>query len=130
MPNQEKSDIFKSWLKFKKAENKAKEQRIEIEEKIKEIYGLDFKGNSKYFKETDIKFKVTIQKNEKYKLDQEAYLSIRGEIPENLRPEKITFSLDVKGYEYLKDNYKEIYKKVSSVVEFKINKPTIKVEKI
>lgn len=125
-----KEELLKEWLKFKKAEEKAKKSRILIEKDLQEVYGLDFKEKSKTFQEEDLGFSISIKKNEVYKVDQEMWKSNRVEIPQHLRPEKISFSLDLKGYEYLKINEPEIYKIVSECVEFKANKPTIKVEKI
>jgi len=126
----EKEELLKSWIKFKKAENKAKKNRNEIESQIETLYGTDFKEISKTFKEEELGFSVNLKKNTKYNLDQEAWQAIRSDIPEDLRPEKVTFSLDVKGFEYLKINELEIYKKVSDCVTIKNNKTTIKVEKI
>ena len=130
MPKQEKSELFKSWLKFEKAEKQAKEKRYEIESEIENLIGLDFEGNSKTF-EID-EFKVNLKKNIVYKIDDKAYLSIKNDIPEELDPieEKISYSLNLEGFEYLKTNAREIYKKISDVVERKENKTTVKVEKI
>lgn len=130
MPKQEKSELFKSWLKFEKAEKQAKEKRYEIESEIENLIGLDFEGNSKTF-EID-EFKVNLKKNIVYKIDDKAYLSIKNDIPEELDPieEKISYSLNLEGFEYLKTNAREIYKKISDVVDKKENKTTIKVEKI
>lgn len=127
---EEKENLLKDWLKHKKAENKAKEKRIGIEDKLEKLYGTDFKENSKTFTEEELGFKINLKKNIKYNLDQEAWIAIRPDIPEDLRPEKVSFSLDVKGFEYLKANNKEIYEKVSDCVEIQTNKTTIKVEKI
>lgn len=126
----EKEKLLKSWGKFKKSEERARKNRVEIESQIEKIYGTDFKETSKTFKEKELGFNINLKRNIAYKLDQEAWRSVRSEVPENLRPEKITFSLDVKGFEYLKVNEVDIYKKVSDCVEIKQNKTTIKVEKI
>jgi len=129
MEEEKKEELLKSWLKFKAAEEKAKKNRNDIEKEIEALYGTDFQETSKTF--TEEKFKINLKKNIVYKLDNEAWLSIRNDIPENLRPEKISFSLDVKGFNYLKDNGPEdVYKKVSDCVEIKQNKTTISVEKI
>lgn len=130
----DKNELFKEWIKFKKAEDKAKENRNKVEVELVDLYGTAFKGNSKTFKEEDLGFNINLKKNIKYNLDENEYKSIRSSIPTNLRPEKIKYSLDVKGFEYLKNSEneteKKIYKKVSNCVEIKPNKPTIKVEKI
>jgi hypothetical protein len=122
----EKQELFKEWLKLKKAENTAKEKRHVLETQIEELYS--FEGQSKKFKEEG--FDVTIKKSESYTLDQEAYKNIRLDIAEELRPEKIKFELDKSGYTWLKENNQEIYKKVSDCVTFKIGKSTINIEKV
>jgi len=125
----EKEELLKNWLKYKNAEEKAKKNRYEMEKNIEALYGTDFSESSKTFNEE--KFKIILKKNIVHKLDNEAWLSVRNDIPENLRPEKISFSLDVNGFNYLKDNGPEdVYKKVSDCVEIKQNKTTITVEKI
>lgn len=146
-----KEELLKEWVKCKKAEKKQKDARALVEVELEKLYGTKFKGSSKTFKEEDLGFSVNVKKNIKTKLDQEAYTAVRETIPEILRPEiaTIVYDLDVKGFEYLKANVKEtykiesdddsedieveikdIYKKVSDCVEIKVNKPTIKVEKI
>jgi len=129
-----KEELFKELLKFQKAEKKAKKSRNEIEAQLEEIYGTDFEGKSKTFKEEGIGFSINLKKSIVYKLDQEAYKSIRSDIPKNLRPEKITFSVNEIGFEFLKKSKKleerEAYLKFSDCVEIKNNKTSIKVEKI
>jgi len=124
----DKESLLKEWLKLKKAENKAKQNRLKIEEQIQDQYKLNPDEKSKTFKEE--KFSINIKKNVVYKLNEKQWILIRQEIPENFRPEKISFSLDLKGFEYLKENEDLIYKKISDCVEFKENKSTITVEKI
>jgi len=132
MTDQEKADLFKNWLKAKKAEDKAKNSRVEVEAQIEAIYGTDFEGTSKTFKEEEIGFSVNLKKNIVYDLDQSAWGSVRVDIPAELRPEKIKFSIDVKGFEYLRDTKEqaEYYKMVSDCVTIKNNKTSVKVEKI
>jgi hypothetical protein len=144
MTKEKKADLLRNWLKAKIAEDKAKAKRIKLDEEIESIYGTDFEGISKTFKEDELGFSVNLKKNIKYDLDQEAWKSIRSDIPAELRPEKVKFEIDVKGFEYLRDNpdvmespdspnslpYKEYYKMVSDCVTIKNNKTTIKVEKI
>jgi hypothetical protein len=125
-----KADLCKKWLKAKKAETKAKDDRVAIEDEIIEVYGIDFEGQSKTFKEDDLDFSVNIKKNVSHQFDQDAWASVRADIPVDLRPEKIKFEVDVKGFEYLKENNSEIYLKVSDCVTIKDNKTTVKVEKI
>lgn len=126
---EEKASLFKEWQKHKKAEETAKKKRIEVEAQLESCYG-EFEGKSKTFNEDDLGFKVNFKKNVSVKLDQDAWKSTRLNVPEDLRPEKIKFELDEKGFEYLKENNKDIYKMVSACVEIKPGKTTVKVEKI
>jgi hypothetical protein len=120
---------LKDWVRYKKAEKKAKASANAIAIEIQEKYGTSFEGKSKTFKEKELGFSINIKKNIVHKLDQELYKTVRLDIPAEYRPEKIVFELDEKGFEYLKKEKPEIYEKVSKCVEIKVNKPTITVEK-
>lgn len=123
-----KKELFQEHLKHKKAEDAAKQKRYEVEEKIKKLYG-SFDEKSKTFNEPELGFSINIKKNIVFNLNQEKYKLIRLDIPEELRPEKIKFDLDTEGYKYLKENEKDIYKKISECVDKKENKSTVSVEK-
>jgi hypothetical protein len=127
---EEKQAILKDWIKHKKAENTAKKKRIEIEKQLEEMYILEKNKKSTKFKEDDLGFAITVKKSESLKLDNEKYISIRDQIPADLRPEKVSFSLDEKGYNWLKENNKDVYKKISDCVELKIGKTGFTVEKL
>lgn len=129
---EEKEKLLNDLIKAKKLEDQAKDKRIFLEEQIATLYFDQIDGKSKIINEKfdKNKFKITIKKNITIKLDQDAYLEIRSSIPENLRPEKITFSIDTKGYEWLKENNREIYLKVSDCVTETEGKISVKVEKI
>lgn len=127
----EKEKLFNELIKAKKAEDQAKDKRIKLEEKIEFLYG-EFDGKSKTFNEEigKNKFKVIIKKAVTVALDQEKYKNVRTNIPENLRPEKISYAIDNDGLIWLKENNKEIYKKVSDCISEKDGKTSVKVEKI
>jgi hypothetical protein len=124
---EEKESLFAEHLKVSKKEDDAKKKRLEIEAEIEALFPFT-DALSKTFKEE--KYKVTIKKNPVMKLDNKLYIPIRESIPEELRPEKVKYDLDSKGFKWLKENNPEIYKKVSDCVEAKDNKSTITVEKI
>ena len=121
--------LLNKWLRLKKTENKAKEERIEIERSLASDFLVDFDGQSKTFKSYG--FKISVKKNIRYSFDQEKWISARKEISSELRPEKIKFEVDVKGFEFMRKNkvYCETFKFVSDCVTIKENKPTIKIEK-
>ena len=124
---EEKEVLFAEHLKVSKQEDNAKKKRLEIEAKIEALFPFT-DALSKTFKEE--KYKITIKKNPVMKLDNKLYVPIRESIPEELRPEKIKYDLDSKGFKWLKENKPEFYKMVSDCVEAKDNKSTITVEKI
>ena len=130
MDSMAKKELLKDWLKAKNAEKKATEKRHVIEKKIEKLYPLDKNKKSKTFKEKDLGFSIKIEKKFSTSLDQEKYIETRDIIPDNLKPEKIKYTLDTNGYEYLKKHEKEIYKFVSKCVIIKPGKTSIKVEKI
>lgn len=125
----EKASLLKEWIKCKKAENSAKEKRLAVEEKVIALYGTDFDGISKTFQEDD--YKVGIKKNTSYSIDQEKWISVRESISPDLRPEKIKFDLDIKGFKFLaeSDQHRDVYLKVSDCVTIKENKPSITIDK-
>ena len=124
----EKYDLLKEWLKLKKAEKKANEKRQEVENKLLGLFDTSFKEKSKTFNEED--FKINLKKNSKYSLDQKKWEQKRLEIPAEKRPEKVSFSLDLKGFNWLKEHDEVNYLKVSDCVTYKENKVSFTVEKI
>ena len=122
-------EIYANWLKAKKAEEKAKKARIEIEQEM-ELLIPSFDGQSKTY--SDEGFKVTVKKSETYSFDKD-WDRARENIPENMRPERIKYEVDKAGLEYLKDspNAEEQgwYKTISNFVSFKTGKTSFKVEK-
>jgi len=126
----ERKKLYTDWLKLKKAEEKAKNNRVAIEKELAGLFIIDDGSASKTFTDEDAGFKINIKKNIRYALDQEKWKSVRLDIPENLRPEKIAFSLDVKGFDYLAKNDSAVYQKVSDCVTISENKSTFKIEKI
>ena len=127
----DKKQLLTDWLKAKKAEDTATEKRHVIETQLEEIYSKEIEDgkSSKTINEDELGFKITIKKNEKWSLDQEKYKTVRLDIPEELRPEKVSYSLDLTGYNWLKENNKEVYLTISPCVSFKELKTSIKVEK-
>ena len=124
-----KKELYSKWLKAKKAENKAKTERVEIEEELEKLMP-SFDGQSKTFSEDG--FKITVKKNETYSFDKK-WDEVRGNYPENLRPERIKFDVDKAGLDYLQGSTdpeeQEIYKSLSNYISCKPGKTSFKVEK-
>ena len=120
-----KKELYTAWLKAKKTEEKAKDQRHDLEAQIEALMP-QFEGLSKTFNEEG--FKITLKKSESYKFLKE-WDKARDSFPEELRPEKIKVEVDKKGLEYLKENDPETYKSISGYVEYKPGKTGISIEK-
>ena len=122
-------ELCSNWLKAKKAEEKAKKARIEIEKELEALIP-SFDGLSKTFKEEG--FKIAVKKSENYSFEKD-WERERESIPESLRPERIRFEVDKAGLEYLKDSTnpeeKEWYKTISKFVNYKPGKTGFKIEK-
>jgi hypothetical protein len=121
----ERAELCAAWIKAKKAENKAKDKRVKIETEI-EQYIPEFKTKSKTFREDG--FKIEVKKNEKYSFN-ESWETIRKNIAEEFRPEKIKYEPVEKGLNYLKEKEPKIYAQVSEHVTFKPGKTGFKIEK-
>lgn len=135
MENEEiKKELLAKWLKAKAKEEKANAERLEVEKEIEEIYQsfLPVEG-SLTFKEEG--FKVNFKREFSYSLDTDKYIQLIPDIPEELRPHKLKFELDKKGWQYLLENKQnevigEVYKLVSPLVTIKPRKTAIKIERL
>lgn len=125
MEEKTKKQLYADWIKAKKAEQKAKDKRVEIEALI-ESNLPGFEEKSKTLHENG--FKITIKRSENLSFDKD-WEKVRENVPEDLRPEKISYKPVEKGLEYLKENEPEIYKKVSNCVSLKIGKTGFTIEK-
>lgn len=132
MDEKEKEKLFNDLIKAKKAEDQAKDKRIELEEEIAELYTDQIDGKSKTFNEVigKNKFKITVSKTVNVTFDQDAYAKTRLNIPEDLRPEKIQYKLDAEGMAWLAVNKPELYRSVSDCLSEKPGKTGVKIEKI
>ncbi len=117
-------ELLKKWISAKKAEDKAKAKRLEIEAQIEVP---EFEGLSQTIKIDG--FKVNFKKNESYSFDQKKWTEARESIPSDMRPEKIKYDVDKTGIEWLKENNPAVYKTVSDCVSFRQGKTTFKIEK-
>ena len=135
MENEEiKKELLSKWLKAKAKEEKANAERLEVEKEIEELYQsfLPAEG-SLTFKEDG--FKLNFKREFSYSLDTDKYIQLIPEIPEELRPHKLKFELDKKGWQYLIENKQnefvgEVYKLVSPLVTIKPRKTAIKIERL
>ena len=135
MENEEiKKELLGKWLKAKAKEEKANAERVELEKEIEELYASSLPVEGSITIKED-GFKVNLKREFSYSLDTDKYIQLIPEIPEELRPHKLKFELDKKGWQYLLDNKQndvigEVYKLVSPLVTIKPRKTAIKIERL
>lgn len=113
------------WRAAKKAENDARNQRVDIESRIIELTGHKEEGSQTH-EAGDWKVSVTGKLNRK--LDPAKWAEIEDSIPEDLRPVRYNPSLDTKGLRYLEQNEPDVYKRVAQAIETKPAKPAVEVK--
>jgi hypothetical protein len=130
MTPEEKKELVKKYFAAKAKEDKAKKERKEIEEIFQSEYAPEVPEGQKSKTFEEDTFKIVCKKADKtLVLDEKMYLLIRQNIPAEQRPEKVKFSLDVEGYEWLKKNNYEAYRTVSECVSEKDTAPSITITK-
>ena len=117
--------LAEQWRAAKKAENAARNERVDIESRIIEITGHKEEGSQTH-EAGDWKVSVTGKLNRK--LDADAWHMIEDSIPEDLRPVRYSPSLDTKGLRYLEQNEPDVYKRVAQAIETKPAKPAVEVK--
>ena len=122
------STLAKELLEAKRAEDKAKAERIECEEAIAALIETDCNGS----KTTDCGdgLKVTVKRGIIYKANVEAIRSELSalEIPLPLTfvpPSPASYDFDEKAYEALRDSNPDLFKKVAVYVETKPRKVAV-----
>ncbi len=116
--------LGQAWLEAKAAEDAARRHRIEIEESITAELGVREEGAQTYDLGTH---KITVTAVVNRTLDRQAWESVEGRIPEDLRPVKYEPKLDVAGVKWLQENNPSIYKLVAQAITVKPGKTNIKV---
>ena len=120
--------LCESLLAAKAIEASANEDRIEIEQSILAIVGTPDEGTETH--DAGTAFKVKVEQRIIRKVDPRAWSLVCDQIPEQLRPIRITekYDVDAAGVRWLRDNEKGYYKLACSAIEEKPSKPSVKVE--
>jgi len=113
------------WREAKRAEDEARDRRVEIESHIIEHTGVKEEGSQTH-SAGDWKVKVTGKLNRK--LDADAWAEIEPSIPEDLRPVSYSPKLETKGLRYLEANEPDVYRMVARAIETKPAKPAVEVK--
>lgn len=113
------------WVDAKRAEDAANRRRIELEAAIIACTGEPEEGSQTH--ELADGSKLTVTAKITRTVDDAAWRSIMGDVPENLRPISIveTAKLDLKGLRWLMDHEPHLYAKVASAITAKRAKTAI-----
>lgn len=105
--------------------DKLKLKKEALIQQIEQNMSCDF-GKSKTV--TTDGYKVTITKPMRLTIDLEKWDEIKDEVDKSLRPIRTKRELDLKGYNYLKENCKSEFAMVSKAVIAKPGKTSIKLK--
>lgn len=121
------SEVFETWLDAKHEEDKAREARIEAENKLVSLFGCKDEGSQTHKSDG---YKVTITGRINRTIDEAAWDSVSDRVPVNLSPIKYKPQIDNRDLKYLQDNEPAIYRIVCEAITAKPGKPGVKVERV
>lgn len=125
MPYEILPTLAESWRAAKRAEERAREERVRIEEEIIAITGCREEGSQTHDAGD---WKITVTGKLTRKLDADAWARIEPSIPEAMRHVKYVPSLDTTGLRYLENNEPDIYRLVAKAIETKPAKPSVSIK--
>lgn len=114
-------------LEAKRAEDRAKRERIALEAQIAAAVDVPEEGSKTHRLDA---FKVTVTQPVTRKLDEEEWNNVAYHIPSSLHPVKATYVADPAGCKWLFNNEPEMWAKIASAFETKPGKIAVKVEAI
>lgn len=121
-------DILAEQLQHAKAiEEDAKNQRIEIEQKIIDALGVKDEGSQTHKGQ---KYKLVITGKITRTLDVEAWDKIKGHVPPELWPVRNKPEIDLTGLKWLRDNNAPIYTTVCQAISAKPAKASVTFEEV
>jgi hypothetical protein len=119
------TELAREWLRAKAREAAANKERIAIEERM--LPFLEKKDEGSRTTETPDGWKISCTQKMTRKLDLDAYDRVAIKIPINMRPIKVTRSLDEKGAKWLADNEPDIFAILAPCITTTPAKPSIAV---
>jgi len=121
-------EMIERYLQAKQDESLANERRVAIEEQIIEVLGgIEAEGSMTKNIEG---YKITLTQKMSRKLDENALLFVRQEVPEDMIPVEEVTSLKIndKGCRWLKENEPGVWRLVSKCITEKPMKIGVKIE--
>ena len=116
------------WRSWKHAEDRAKENRLQSELKLIELFGFNKLEGSQTIKTDDGNYKISFTAKLDRKLDEDAYRAIEHNLPDNMRPVRVKLELDTKGIKWMEENAPDAYALVAPCITTKPAKTAVKVE--
>lgn len=113
------------WLEAKRAETKARDQRLAIEVELAEAFEVPEEGTKSQSTEN---YKVTVGQPISRKLDVEVWDKLKGKIDTALHPVKTKVEADATGCKYLAKNEPDVWKAIAPAFTATLGKVSIKVE--
>lgn len=114
-----------AWLDAKRAENRAKDQRIAVEAQLSEAFEVPSEGSKTHNTESH---KITLTQPMRRSLDVDEWEKVKGNIPPDMHPVQVKIEADATGCKYLANNEPDAWKRIASAFETKPGKTSVKVE--
>ena len=113
------------WLEAKRAETKARDERLVIEAQLAEAFEVPQEGTKAHKTEN---YKVTVGQPVYRKLDILVWDKVRDLCPPHMQPIKVKIEADATGCKYLANKEPEIWKAIAPAFTATPGKVSIKVE--
>ena len=113
------------WLDAKRAETKARDERLAIEAQLAEAFKVPQEGTKAHKTEN---YKITVGQPVYRKLDILVWDKVRDLCPPYMQPIKVKIEADATGCKYLANNEPKIWKAIAPAFTATPGKVSIKVE--
>lgn len=117
--------LCQAWLDAKRAEEKARRDRLAVEAQMVEAFEVPTEGS----KTTQLdNFKITMTQPVTRKLDEKAWANVKGKVSTDLHPIKVKVEADSTGCKWLIQNEPQAWALIASAFETRPGKIGVKVE--
>jgi len=117
--------LCRAWLDAKRAEEKARRDRLAVEAQMVEALEVPTEGSKTTQMEN---YKVTLTQPVTRKLDEAAWEKVKGRVSPDLHPIKVKIEADATGCKYLMKNEPEVWAMLSPAFETRPGNVGVKVE--
>lgn len=118
-------ELCENWVLLKDAENKAKDERLQVEAAICELVDVPTEGTNTT---TTALFKCKTVGKLKRKLDVKAWAKIEKDVPEHLRPVRHKVEIDLKKLKAIESANPDVWRVVAQAITSEQGKTSINIE--